>query len=246
MARVIERATPPHSKILCFSCPAKAYCLREVRPWYESLESSVVLDMLWTPMQQIRQPRKQILISFRPLTTTRIRAVLFEARPDQVWSITELRLLYEGRELPRSPLWRIRAVPDPWEAPFAFDNSPVSKWSSEQYGPRGAFLEIGFDRPVTLDAVLLECPPDSPEGIGIRAEIAPHRSLFLPASIRVTEVPPPPGMRRAAVKLAREYGFDYLVLSQRDYFADDFEKYSHYWGIHNVAKTGDWTLYHLE
>jgi hypothetical protein len=246
MARVIERETPPNSKILCMSCPARAYCLREIRPWYESLESSVVLDMLWTPMEPNRQPLKQIVISFRPVSTTRLRILLLHAKPDQVWRISEVRLLNQGKELARSQLWQIRATPDPWEAPFAFDNSPVSRWSSEQYGAQRAFLEVSFEKPMIVDSVVLECPEDSPESIAIRADLAPHVTKFLVTSVRIGKVQHPAGMRRSAVKLAKEYGFDYLVLSKSDYYADDFEKYFYYWGVRSVATTGDWTLYHLE
>ena len=105
-----------------------------------------------------RQPLKQLALSFAPLTTTRLRVTLRQSRPDEVWGVSEMRILREGREIPRSPRWKISASPDPWEAPFAFDNNPVSKWSVEQFGARDAYLEVDFDAPTTVDSVLLECP----------------------------------------------------------------------------------------
>jgi hypothetical protein len=202
--------------------------------------------MLWTPLEQQRQPRKHILLSFPELLTTRLRVVLPGAKPDQVWEVSELRVLNQSRELPRSPFWKIAAFPDPWEAPFAFDNNAVSKWSTERYGAHGAFLEIGFDHSTAVDSVLLVSPPDAPEEIGVSAELSPHGLIPLTTSIHTTMVAPPAGMRRAAIAMIKSYGFEYLIVSHSDYHADDFQKYAYFWGIRSAAQTGEWTLYHLE
>jgi hypothetical protein len=241
MGRILERETPPGSRVFGFNSPPQAYTLRDVSVSYQSMEGNALGDMLWTAMERGRQPRRRIVLSFPPLTVRRLRVELLKPKPDEVWRVHEFRVWNGGRELPRSPAWRIHAHPNPWEAPFAFDNSPVSKWSTEQYGARGAFLGVGFDQPLTVDSVVLECPEDASLELGVRADGAP-----LHPAIRSTAVDPPAGMRRASVEMLKSYGFRYLVISDGDYYADDYRKYPAFWGLHSAARAGDWTLYQLE
>jgi hypothetical protein len=241
MARIIDQRLPPGGRIFCVSCPAQAYLLRDVNVYYETLENRALLDALWTPKEIARQPLKEIVLSFPRIRATRLRVVLACSRPDQLWTVTEMRFRDDGRELPRSPRWRIAASPDPWEAPFAFDNSPVSRWSAERYGAKGAFLEVAFDQPQAVDSVVLECPEDAPEQLALQADHSPVN-----AKVTAAPVKPPPGMRRAAVRLLESYGFEYLIMSSSDYYSDDFKKYAEFWGVRSLAEAGDWTLYRLE
>ena len=169
MAQILDKRIPPGGRVFCYACPAQAYTLRDISLYYVTLESRALGDMLWTPMESGRQPLKQIALSFAPLITTRLRVTLRQSRPDEVWGVSEMRILREGREIPRSPRWKISASPDPWEAPFAFDNNPVSKWSVEKFGARDAYLEVEFDAPTTVDSVLLECPENASEQVSLQA-----------------------------------------------------------------------------
>ncbi len=241
MARTLERETPPGSRIFCSNAPPQAYTLRDISVGYESLEGNAFGDMLWTALEKHRQPRKRITLSFPAVTARKIRLELLRTKADQVWRISEFRVLREGRVIPRSGTWRIDANPNPWEAPFAFDNSPVSKWSTEQYGAGGAFVEVDFGAPTELDSVVLECPEDASTDLGLRAD----RNELHPV-IAAGAMEPPEGMRRAAVEMFKRYGFGYLVISDGDYYADDYKKYPAFWGLRVAARDGDWTLYQLE
>jgi hypothetical protein len=68
----------------------------------------------------------------------------------------------------------------------------------------------------------------------------------LQAKVSAAKVAPPPGLRRAATRMLKNYGFDYLVITDSDYYADDFTLYAPYWRIRPVGRTGDITLYHIE
>src|ERR1700735_3225762 len=46
MARIIDRQTPPGSRIFCFHCPPQAYTSRELMAYNESLEGTALADML--------------------------------------------------------------------------------------------------------------------------------------------------------------------------------------------------------
>jgi hypothetical protein len=245
MAQILDKRIPPGGRIFCYSCPAQAYTLRDISLYYVTLESRALGDMLWTPMETWRQPLKQIALSFAPLTTTRLRVTLRQSRPDEVWFVSEMRILREGREIPRSPRWKISASPDPWEAPFAFDNNPVSKWSVEKFGARDASLEVDFDAPTTVDSVLLECQANASEEVGLQAATS-NGLVAVNSAVHATNVEAPPGMRRSAIKMLERYGFEYLMVSNSDYYADDYKKYANFWGIHSVAQSGETTLYHLD
>jgi Dolichyl-phosphate-mannose-protein mannosyltransferase len=245
MSQILDKRMPPGGRIFCYQCPAQAYTLRDVSGYYESLEGRALSDMLWTPMETGRQPLKRITLSFAPLAATRLRVTLPQSRPDEAWSVAEMRVVREGREIPRSPHWKISASPDPWEAPFAFDNNPVSRWSAEQFGAKDAFLEVAFDAPSTVDSIFLDCPESASEQVSLQAATS---GGFVPvnAAVRSVKIEPPSGMRRAAVKMLERYGFEYLMISDSGYYADDYKKYAKFWGIRGVAQAGDTTLYHLE
>ncbi len=241
MARAIERIVPPTSRIFSFTSPPQAYCARDISVSYESREGNALGDMLWTALERERQPRQRITLSFARVEARRLRVELPHSRPGDVWRIVEFRVFDGGREWPRDRAWGIRANPNPWAAPFAFDNSPVSKWSTEQYGASGAWIEVDFGQPAAVDSVVLECPDDAPGGLALRTE-----SALLHPVTHVEPIEAPEGMRRAAVQLLKGFGFDYLVISDGDYYADDYKKYPGFWGLHAAARAGDWTLYQLD
>jgi hypothetical protein len=254
MAQIVDKRLTAGGRIFCYTCPAQAYTLHDVSLYYTTLESWALADMLWTPMESGRQPLKHITLSFAPLTATRLRVTLPpESKPDEVWSVAEMRVMREGREIPRSAQWKISASPDPWEAPFAFDNNPVSRWSAEQFGAKGAFLEVDFDAPVTVDSVLLECPESDSEQLTIQAAVSRgsavvNAAALVPvnAAVRAEKVEAPVGLRRSAIKMLERYGFEYLMISNSSYYADDYKKYASFWGIRSIAESGETTLYHLE
>ena len=85
-----------------------------------------------------------------------------------VWSINELRIFSNGHELPREATWRLTAHPFPWTIQDAFDNSPVTFWSSGEAIHPGMFVEVDFGGMRETDQVVLEGPVDQ---YGIRLEL---------------------------------------------------------------------------
>lgn len=246
MGQIVHTQIGANGRIFCFSCPPPAYSPDSYTVWYESTQGRTLVDALWAAKDPTLQPLKHVLVSFPRHAATRIRVSPAQSIPGQVWRIAEMRVLDGGREIPRDPRWRIGALPDPWEAPLAFDNSPVSAWSTESYSAPNAFLEVSFDRPTFADAVVLECARDAPEQIAVQTALAGGGLAPVRVNIQATTVSAPPGMRRAGIEMLKTYGFNYLIIGKSDYYADDFAGYADYWGIRNVAEAGDWTLYHLE
>jgi hypothetical protein len=213
---------------------------------YESTLANALEDMLYTPDVSGRQPLKRVTLTFPRLSASRLKVSLLHSKPGEVWAIHEMRVSNAGIEVPRSPAWRIDADPDPWEAPFAFDNNPATRWSSEKAVSDGAFLEIAFGRSTEFDSVSLDCATGESEQLVVAAEIEPGKMVPLNATVGAATLPLPPGLRRGATRMLKSYGFDYLMMNDADYYADDFTIYTPYWGIRQVARTPGHTLFRIE
>jgi len=246
IGKIIDAQTPPGSKIYCRACPPEAYTAREALPTYETLLGNLMEDMVFTPNEPNRKPTKVITLGFPRITAYRLRISNPHPRADEVWQINELRILNAGIEIPRAPDWRIDAAPDPWEAPLAFDNNLASRWSTEQFGAAGAYIEIVFRQPTTLDEVTLQSSSDQTAQLTIQAGAQPDKMVQLNPSIRSSVVPVPVGLRRAATLMLKTYGYNYLIAADGDYFTNDYAANAAYWGIRPVASTGGLTLYRLE
>ena len=62
------------------------------------------------------------------------------------WTVSEMRVLAGGGELPRTPEWRLSAWPNGWDVQLAFDNNYATRWSTWQAMPPRAYVAIDFGR----------------------------------------------------------------------------------------------------
>jgi hypothetical protein len=158
-----------------------------------------------------------------------------------------MRVMRGGSELPRSPQWRLRSRPNPWYAPLAFDNSPVTAWTSAEAISPGMYLELDLGRIETLDTVLLEAPHGQ-DRVRLRLDgmDASGRWGELVAWPKASDVPAPPGLRRHAIEELKARGVRYLLVFENDWRADDFMMNSHQWGIRQLAEVNHARLYELQ
>ena len=77
-----------------------------------------------------------------------------EAGADE-WDVNEIRLYSGPDRVYNSPQWTLRAWPNPWESPLAFDDNFASRWRTWQPVPAGSFIEVLFDRPQRLTSAVL-------------------------------------------------------------------------------------------
>ena len=175
MAKLVNLTTPPGSRIFCYACPHRP--IWSATRWLVTRARSAMRfeDMLFMPSDPNRQPLKRVTLTFPRQMVSRLRVSLARSKPDKVWAVHEMRVMNAGKEVPRSPAWRTNAYPDPWEASFAFDNNPATRWSSEQFGSAGAFLEIDFDKPIAVDSVVIECAPKRANNSRFRRRFNPGK-----------------------------------------------------------------------
>ncbi len=245
MARFIEDTTPPGATVFTFGQLPEAYTTRNIRVHYQSASNSVLADILWIPLAPERQPVVRLAFNFPARRLQKIRVVQ-TARGSDIWNVTEVRAFRGGRELERSPIWRLRARPNPTDVQLAFDNSPVTRWRSWERIRPGMFLEVDFGREEALDTVAVDCSADQLE-VRLRLEAQDHwgRWQVLVDAPQPGELPPPLGLRREATRELRARGVGYLSILDSDFGARDFRANPRLWALKLLGQRGPTALYEI-
>ena len=176
----------------------------------------------------------------------RIRLVQSTNLPEERWSIAELRVRNTGQNVERKPDWRLRSSPNPWDVTSAFDNSPVTRWSSWEPRKAGMFIEVQFPAPVETDEVMLEISRDQTPGQMTLEGYDTYGNKYVLSNNPVeSEIQPQPGLRLAATQELLARGIDYLLINDYNYGYEDVRRNSRYWGMELVSEIGTTRLYKL-
>jgi hypothetical protein len=239
----IELSVPRGQRIFTFAGRPDAYLDRDIVVSYESTLGDLVQDILWTPQGHL--PSRQQRFKFLPVTTRAIRVVNTASGPDY-WTIAELRLYYQGKELPRLPGWKLSASPNGSEVQLAFDNSYATRWSTWQGMSPGDRIEVEFRAPQLVDQVDLECDPTwkaKPE-----IQMLDSNGRWIPLTNTPEWLQPvfPSGIRRAATNEVKALGFHYILLNEGDMVYQDMSKFPTYWGVREIFHAHGTHFYHLD
>jgi 4-amino-4-deoxy-L-arabinose transferase-like glycosyltransferase len=155
IARMIERNTPPGARIFSLLPVADAYQSRDVMVSWTSAEGDRMTDALryaalypndwffdWRaswPLQSLKGLRFRMPAGF-----------------NSEWDIAEVHLFSGDEPIFNSPQWSLRAWPNRWEAPLAFDHLNLTRWRTWQPIRAGMFFEVDLDRPQRLSGAVLE------------------------------------------------------------------------------------------
>lgn len=244
--RMVESSVPPGAKIFAFSGDCEAYCKRDILVGYTSAFNRTIAIMLQTPMMPERIPAIRQRFGFPARSLRRVRVIETAAGEPDNWSIAELRVFRGATELQRLPSWRLKAHPNPWDVQMAFDNSPVTRWSSAQTLFPGMYVEVDFGKPEVVDSVLLESPNDQYKvRLKLEGQDGAGKWIALCGEPQQTEAPPPLGMRRAITEELKLRGIDYLLISNTDFGAGDFKALSDLWGIREIGERNRTRLYKI-
>jgi hypothetical protein len=237
----LETLVPPRGKVLSLDGLPQAYFSRTIVVGYESALGNFALDVIAAAIDRRAQARERKTFRFLPVTAQGVR-VVETASALGFWSISELRVASRGKELVRSPDWRVDAWPNGWDAPLAFDNSYASRWSSWQAMEPGMFLALKFAKPQVLDELIIE----GAVGAEAKVQVEVLRSeQWVPLSdtAQVTPLDVPSGLRRAAAQQLKVHGIRYLLVSDSDFYADDMRKYPTFWGLTELREQDRSRLY---
>jgi hypothetical protein len=245
-AMLIERVVPPGETIFAIHSPGQAYMSHDVLVKYESAFNEVLGDILWTPLADGYQPTRILSFHFPRRVLRKVRVVQTAQAQDLYWTISELRVRNAGRELPRAPEWRLTAQPNPWDVQLAFDNSPVTRWSSWQVASPGMFVEVDFGRDREVDTVGIECTNEYQTKIKLEGLDSQGKWTTLLGEPEVKFVRLAGSLRLAAAAELKARGIHYLMIGKDDYRWDDFQSYAQLWGMKCVGEVKGTRLYHLE
>jgi hypothetical protein len=247
VARMVEDTVPPGEKVLTFTGIPEAYTSREILVVYQAAFNSNLGDILWTPHIPDAQPTRRLQFTFPSTSLRKLRVVQTASGFPDHWSIAEFLILSGGQELARSPGWRLRARPNPWDVQRAFDNNPVTRWRSWQSLFDGMSVEVDLGESTPVDAVILESAAGQ-WNIRLKLEGMDEHGGWTTLSEAPTETrtEPPPGLRRLAAQEIKYAGVRYLLIHEDEFAKDDYPQRQHEWGIMLVGEIGGKRLYRID
>ena len=246
-ARMIERVVPRDAKVFTFTQPGTAYTSRDLLVGYQGAFNEVLQDILWTPMIRDFQPTRILTFQFPARELRKVRVVQTATVPDSQWSVSELRVFTDRREVPREPQWRLTAHPNPWDVQMAFDNSAVTRWRSWQPPEPGMYLEIDFPRSQQLDSVVVESSGDtSATRIKLDGLADDGKWTTIATAPKESVRPSRMSLRQAATAELKSRGIRYVLITDDNIGANDFHSYFKLWGMRCVAQEGSARIYYIE
>jgi hypothetical protein len=239
----IELEVPPGEPIFSFAGRSDAYIDRDIIVSYESTLGNLAQDILWT--RDGHNPQSAAHFKFLPVTTRGVR-VVNNATSDEFWTVSEMHLRSQGRELPRSPAWRLSAWPNGWEVQLAFDNSYATRWSTWQGISPHARLQVEFPVAQRLDEVVLEWDPAWKAHLQVEILLDSGRWVALTDTPENVKFEAPPGIRRATTRDLKALGFRYLLVNDDDAVCADMKKYPAYWDVTQLAEANGTHFYRID
>jgi hypothetical protein len=238
----IEALVPKGEKVFSFAGRPESYLDRDIVVSYESWLGNLVNDILWTPQEHF--PNSQQHFKMLPVSARSIRVVNM-ASAEVFWTVAELRIYSQGKELPRSPDWRLSARPNGWEVQLAFDNNYATRWSTWQAMSPGDRIQVDFPSPQMVDEVVVECAQVSEAKLEVHVL---HDGRWVPITNTMVSVAkgPPAGIRRAAAREVKRLGFHYILLNEGDLVYQDVSRNATYWGFKELARIDGTHFYRIE
>jgi hypothetical protein len=242
---MLDRYVPPGDRVFSPAMGQMAYQHREVLGTFESALGRRAYLLFITALEPQLAKTWNREIHFPPVKTSRVR-LTSATRFDNDLRIGELRFALGKAEIPRAPSWRLTASTNPWEIPLAFDNSPVSFWTSGETVYPGLFVEVNFGKPVELDRMLVAQSEDE-RWISLRPSALVEGKWQKLRSRESDLLEQPRSTLRMEIREEwKSMGIRWILIPDRSYGADDLRKNALYWGITQVATTNGYRLWKLD
>jgi hypothetical protein len=239
----ILQNVPPDGLIFSTAGRPEAYIDRKIVVSYESALGNLAYDIVEAPLDGYK-PAGRLRFKILPAATRGVR-VAQTATGKEYWTVAEMRVYSQGRELPRAPDWRLSAWPNGWEVQLAFDNSYATRWSTWQSISPGDRLQIDFASPETVDEVVLECAPSAEAHLQLELLNSHGRWTPMTDSPERETVDSPMGLRRAAMLELKARGIGFMLIDN-DFFTKDMNMYRSFWGITELAHANGTYFYRID
>lgn len=246
-AALIERATGEGAVVLVSTPVPESYTSRETRVLHLSAQGERLADVLLMPLIRERQPLHRVRWDFAARRLRGVRVVQTAGGTDDLWSITEWRVHTPEGVLRREGAWRLRGSAFPWDLPYAFDGSPVTRWRAWRRLEPGMRVEAEFEAARMVSGVTLDMSSDQ-WGVRMRLEGMTEGGAWveLGGEPARSERPPGLGLRRMAVEELKRAGITHVMVVEGDYGWEDFRDRAADWGMSEAGAVDNVRLYRLE
>ena len=247
VARMVERSTPPDARVLSLIAVAGAYLDRDAAVTWQSAEGDRMLDVLNVGAPDARLYEWKAEFPLETVAALRFR--IPETWKDE-WMIHDVQVYSGEDQVFNSPQWTLRAWPNPWEAPLAFDPNPATRWRTWEPAPRGAYLEIDFDHPHRLSSAVLVLPalPDA-GGLEVYGRTAGGKWRALSHEAAST-ARPAQDLRLEATRALRRAGFRYVLAATGSggtaSIGNKLAAQAPEWGMEIAGDAGSFLLFHIK
>ncbi|MBK9171288.1 MAG: hypothetical protein IPM24_28065 [Bryobacterales bacterium] len=245
IARMVEEYVPPGAAVYAQNQLAEAYLTREIRVSYQSASGNVLSALLWTGLLEDWAPSAETRLAFDRQDVEGVRLVQTASHASDEWHVHELKAFAYGRELPREPHWRVRAQPNPWSVPDAFDHSPVTRWRAGRSLAPGQFLEVDFGGIVRLDALAVLAAPVQ-RSARYRLEVRDSTGWRPVEHQEAVVARSPRALRRAVTAEMLRKGIGYLLVEEGDFGAAEFIAAPGEWGLSPISSESGAVLYRID
>ena len=246
VARLVQDNTKPGSRIFSLISVPEAYTDREVLEFWHSAQAEQLLDTLRVAAQN--DPVYDVRADWdpRPLGGVRIRVP--RASPVE-WQIHEITLYSGEYPVSAGPEWELRAWPNEWELPLAFDGNPATRWRTWEPIQAGMYVEVDFDRALTLSGAVMTSPTAA-YGLPFEFYGREGDGWHLLTSRPVVTEKHLGDVRMAATKAVQRAGFGYILAynSNEGNGALSAAMVGHEmeWGLEKTAQIGPAVLFRIE
>ena len=246
MGLLLEEVVPPGEPVLAFNSFPQSYYRREVFAGWQSSFGVRLAEGLQTAYTDNMTPTWHREFRFPGRALRRLRLVQTARSDTDNWSVSELRFFHRGIEVARGPGWRLKARPNPWDVQLAFDNNPVTRWTSGEPHRPGMYIEIDFGSDTAVDAVRAECSHDQWRSkMRLEVERGPGQWHRLETESTGEDAAAPGYLRHAAVEYLRQNSIRWLLVEDSVEGAPDFRNRESEWGLALAAQRGSFRLYRV-
>jgi hypothetical protein len=236
MARLVETHVPLGEPVLSLNASvAQAYTLRPILVAWESAFAERMSDLIFGAADSPRDGSRTWTATFPPSRVRELRIIQTGRGTGQaMWSVNEIRLWAAGAPVPYSPLWRLRAWPDPWDIGLAFDGSEATRWRSWDTLRPGMWIDIQLDRAVALDRVDV-LSHDGQWESRMAVSLLTESGEWKPAIQSSWRIDPPLDLRRQAAMELKRSGVRFIEVSREEWNGWPFHADFAGWGVRQVA-----------
>jgi hypothetical protein len=242
---LLDRFVPPGEVVFSPSMGQIVYHHREILGSFDSTAGRRAYRILITPLMPSWSNSWHREMRFPAVNTRRLR-IQSRGNADNDVQIGELRFFNGDAEIVRSATWRISASRNPWEVQLAFDNDPLSWWTSGEAADRKTWIEVDFSHPVRLDRVTVDQIEDQ-RWMALQP-VADAGGIWKPvlAEEKGTLSLPAPDLRMCLKDELRELGISWILILDGTPGAEDLRTRSPQWGIQQIAETNGYRLWKLQ